>query len=97
MAKRKQFTIMTSELSRHVAKVIDSVMVYKRATKYLSETFIVRAVRRCYRGKIRKRDNIEILLTIGKSNYAERQFIKLAKKAGEPFPIKKVQIKPYNG
>lgn len=63
-----------------------------KATKYLSETQIVRAVRRTYGGKILK-GNTEILVTIGKPNYQEREFIKLCKKAGESFPVKKIQIK----
>lgn len=63
-----------------------------RATKFFSETLIVRGVRRTYGGKIAK-GNTEILLTIGKPNYAEREFIKACKKAGEPFPVKNIQIK----
>jgi hypothetical protein len=33
------------------------------------------------------------LVTVGRPNYAAREFIKQAKRAGEPFPIKKVQLK----
>lgn len=62
-----------------------------RATKYISEKEIVRAVRRTYGGKMR--GNAEIHLTIGVPNYQEREFIKKAKKAKESFPIKKIQIK----
>jgi len=36
-----------------------------------------------------------MVLTIGRPNYAEREFIKLCKKAGEPFPVKKMQLKFY--
>ena len=63
-----------------------------RATKYFSDKLIIRAARRTYGGKIVK-GNTEIVLTIGKPNYQEREFIKKCKKAGEPFPVKKVQIK----
>jgi len=63
----------------------------RKATKYFSDKLIVRAVRRTYGGKITK-GNAEITLTIGKPNYKEREFIKLAKKAGEKFPIKNIQI-----
>lgn len=63
-----------------------------RATKYFSDKLIVRAVRRTYGGKIVK-GNTEIVLTIGRPNYAEREFIKKCKNAGEIFPVKKVQIK----
>jgi hypothetical protein len=66
-----------------------------KATKYISPVFIIRAVRKLFGKKI-TRGNIEIVLTIGKPNYTEREFIKLCKKANEPFPIKKVQLKFYN-
>jgi hypothetical protein len=36
------------------------------------------------------------VFTIGKPNYEEREFIKKCKKAGEPFPVKKIQVKFYN-
>lgn len=63
-----------------------------RATKFLSENQVVRAVRRTYGGKIVK-GNTEILVTIGKPNWKERDFINKCKKAKESFPVKKVQIK----
>ena len=73
------------------------------ATKYIDKNFIVRATRKLYKIRskkngvarriIDKRSNAEILLTIGKPNYLEREFIKNCKKVGEPFPIKKIQLK----
>lgn len=63
-----------------------------QATKYFSPTLIVRAVRRTYGGKI-VNGNTEILFTIGRPNYREREFIKACKKSGELFPVKKIQIK----
>ncbi len=66
-----------------------------RATKYISPTLIVRGVRTRVGKKILS-GNIEVTLTIGKPNYLERDFIKLCKKAGEPFPVKKVQLKMYS-
>ena len=62
----------------------------KRATKYFSEKLIVRATRRS--GLDKRHSTVEILFTIGKPNYRERQFIKLCKRAGEKFPLKKIQI-----
>jgi len=66
-----------------------------KATKYISPKEIIRAVRKTFGKKIVK-GNIEIHLTIGKPNYAEREFIKLCQKSDEPFPIKKIQLKLYN-
>lgn len=65
----------------------------RQATKYVSDKLVITATRRTYDGKI-MRGNIEVVLKIGKPNYAERQFIKLLKKAGEPFPVKDIVTKP---
>lgn len=73
-----------------IAVLIESKAV--KATKFISEKQIIRAVRTSY-GKKFLRGNIEITLTLGKPNYVEREFIKTCKKAGEPFPIKKIQLK----
>lgn len=59
-----------------------------RATKYYSPAFVVRATRR-----VQSRSKIEVVLTMGRPNYRDRDFIKRCKKAGEPFPIKKIQYK----
>lgn len=78
-----------------VSEVVRTVIDAKahKATKYLSDREIVRATRRLIRGKVPNSKNIDIVLTIGRPNYAERRFIKACKKAGEPFPVRKVQIK----
>ena len=62
------------------------------ATKYVSPCNIIRATRRAYKGKFKK-GNVEIILTMGKPNFAERRFIAKCKKAREPFPVKKIQLK----
>lgn len=64
-----------------------------KATKYLTAKEVAKATRRRYGGKVAKRGPLEILFTMGKPNYEEREFIKKCKKAGEPFPVKKVQLK----
>ena len=63
-----------------------------KVTKYLSPTEIVKVTRRQFNGSFPK-SKLEFLITVGRPNSAERQFIKACKKAGEQFPIKKVQIK----
>ena len=75
---------------RQVVEAVLETGAYK-ATKFLSAKETVKATRRRFRrggGRI-----TEVLLTVGRPNYAERQFIKKAQAAGEPFPIKKVQLK----
>jgi len=65
-----------------------------QAVKYYSPKLRVKATRRIFGGIIRKNErNVEILFSIGSLNYAEWKFSKQAKKAGEPFPIKKLQLK----
>jgi hypothetical protein len=63
-----------------------------KATKYVNEKLTVKATRKCYKRRIRG-GAIDIVLTIGRPNFEERDFIKKLKKAGEPFPVKKVQLK----
>ena len=67
-----------------------------KAVKFLSPKLIVRAVRKTFDKKISADSNVEILLTIGRPNYVERAFIKVLQKAGEPFPVNKIQLKLYN-
>ena len=66
----------------------------KRATKYLSEKLTVTAT---HQGRHHARDTRRtILFTIGVPNYRARQFIEKRKPAGEPFPVKKLQIAFYD-
>lgn len=66
----------------------------RRATKYLSERQVVKASRKLYRRKLpRKGSTVEIVLTVGRPNYEEREFIRRCKAAGEPLPVRKVQLK----
>lgn len=63
----------------------------RRATVYLSPTCTVKVsnVRR-----VGKRDKyVTLAVTYGVPNYEERIFIKACKKAGESFPVKRVQMK----
>jgi hypothetical protein len=83
-----------SKLFAEVAECILTLGAYK-AIKYIDEKTTLKATRRRYDSKILKGKNhpIEILFTLGRPNYEEREFIKLCKKAGELFPVKKIQLK----
>lgn len=85
------------ETKKEVGNVVETLIDngVKRATKYISEKFVISAQRKSFKGKIRKGENIEIVMKIGKPNFAEREFIKQCKKAGEPFPVKKIQLKHF--
>lgn len=66
----------------------------KRATKYVSKDKIIRAT--LHKESIDKRNHIfKVVLTIGKPNYIERQFIKDCIKVGQRFPVKGIQLKHY--
>lgn len=81
---------------KDIGNVIEVLLTLeaKRATKYLSPDFVISAQRKSWGGKINRKDRtIELVVKIGKPNYTERVFIKMCKKAKEPFPVKKVQVK----
>lgn len=82
---------------KYVENVIGVLIATKahRATKYISDKQIIRATRRGYNNQIRKGENIDIVLTIGRPNFAERKFIKMCKNAGEPFPVRNIIIKKF--
>lgn len=82
------------------------------ATKYLDERTVVRATRprlkqmkkrgkpvgtRKLNGGYRYDTRINVVVTVGAPNYAGREFIKACKKAGETFPVKKIQLKYLPG
>jgi hypothetical protein len=63
----------------------------RKATKYISPTRVVTATARHRPDK--RRNTVELVLTVGKPNCAGKKFIKSAIKAGEPFPIRKIQLR----
>lgn len=79
----------------YVQKVVWSLLANEAyvATKYIAANQIVRATRKLARRKIDKRGNVEVVLTIGRPNFLEQEFIKQCKKANEPFPIKGVVLR----
>lgn len=82
--------------SRQSAKVICALLESEawKAVLYLSPTEIVRGTRRYYASK-RKPDpkRIEVLVSIGRPNYLEREFVRACQRAGQQFPVTKVQLK----
>lgn len=66
---------------------------FKTATKYLTPKSVVRATWQ-FKPKTRNMRE-EMRVTYGAPNYLETTFIKKLIAAGEPFPVKKVQFKPW--
>lgn len=75
-------------------KIITELLSSKamKATWYESPKRIVRVVRTKYDNKF-PQGNIQITLTIGKPNYAERDFIKILKRDGVAFPSQQIYLK----
>jgi len=82
------------EKSKVFAELAECILVggaYK-ATKYLNEKLTIKATKKRYKKGV-VHGALDIVFTVGKPNYVERDFIKKCKKAGEPFPVKKIQVK----
>ena len=64
-----------------------------KATKYLSPVLTIKATRKRYKGKFLKGHAIDIVFTVGKPNYEERDVIKRHKKMGMAFPLNHISEK----
>lgn len=98
---------MDKALKHLIGECVSHLAIPKvyRATLFISEKFIIRAsypreAKRDKKGRKTggktvgsKKGKLTALITIGTPNSRERDFIKMCKKAGEKFPIKKVQLK----
>jgi hypothetical protein len=74
-----------------LAKCIDALTPdAKKATVYLAEKLVVSVCRRFKFSRRNTRD--DFVLKIGAPNFEQRMFIKRCKKAGEPLPVRKVQL-----
>jgi hypothetical protein len=80
----------------NVALAIQTVVTLgaHSATKFVSPKHVVKVTQRLAAGRLpRKGSNLDFVVTVGSPNYADRLFIKKCLKAGEPFPVKKLQLK----
>lgn len=65
----------------------------RAATKYVSPDMVVKATERFKpNGRTLHR---EFIVSVGKPNHSERQFIKNCQIVGEPFPVRKTQLKQW--
>lgn len=81
-------------IRKHIAQVVEALLTAgaHKAIKYVSPDHVVCACLPAIHRSKRSRST-SIVLTFGKPNFAERKFIKACVKAGELFPVKKIQIK----
>jgi hypothetical protein len=81
-----------------VTRVVEACLELdiRQATVYISPDLVVRATRR-HKPQSGRCAGIhtELVVTLGKPNYLERLFIKACKQSGEPFPVKKIQLRPW--
>lgn len=85
-------------MEKYYSQVIASIVEgHVKATKFVSPKLIIRATRKRLRGKLpRKGENIEMVVTIGRPNFFEREWIKQCQKNKEKFPLEGIMIKLYN-
>lgn len=79
-----------------VGRVLEALIENKahKATAYLSDKFVINMTCKLYNGKLLlNKNHDEIILTLGRPNYEQREFIKQCKKVGESFPVKKIQLR----
>ena len=65
----------------------------KMAVKIIDDKTVVKAT--WHNKPSGKNSREEMVITFGRPNYQDSDFIKRCKKAGEPFPIKKIQFRPW--
>jgi len=65
----------------------------RRATSFIAPDHVISVARRFRPDK--RHTRVDVVLKVGKPNYRECEFIKACQRAGEPFPVKKIQLKFY--
>lgn len=66
----------------------------KTVTQYISPLNVVRVTKSNKHNNRKKRSNT-YLVTVGKPNYKSALFVKACVKAGEPFPVRRLQLDYY--
>lgn len=85
---------MNDKIIGQVVNTVLEIRNIRQAVKYFSDKEVLSATRKLYGGKTdRSERNVDIVLKYGRPNFEQRGFIKKCQKSGEPFPIKKIQIK----
>jgi hypothetical protein len=74
-----------SKVFSELAEIILIGGAYK-ATRYLNPKLTIKATRKRYKGKFLKNAAIDIVFTVGKPNYEEREVLKRAGLSKTEFP-----------
>lgn len=86
---------MEKEILKYIQPVINVLFTTgaHTATKFVKPNLVVKATRVLYSGKLVPKNQMQrIAITIGRPNVKQKQFAQMCVKAGEPFPVKNVQI-----
>jgi len=89
---KNQSKVSRTSILKAVECVLGSYNV-RQAVVFQHPDLTVKLTRQCKPDPRRRYETF--ILTVGEPAYREREFIKLCKKAGEPFPVRKVQLKFY--
>lgn len=75
---------------KEITNLINSLILTeaKKTTLFLEKNLIIRAVRKTYGNKIIKGQNIEVILTIGRPNAKEKEYIKEKKPSPRTILVK---------
>ena len=92
--KHRLEVMKSPPVERAVIAVVGECLAGSRqATAYLSSRLTVKATRqRPPDGRCRQ---TTLLVSIGTPNFLERRFVKACLRSGEPFPVKRIQLKRY--
>lgn len=85
--------LLTRKDIAHVMECVLSDFTVRKAIKYIKPGFVLKATRQ-FKPR-RNATSHTVIVTFGNPNFRERQFVKACLKAGEPFPVKKIQLKFY--
>lgn len=85
-------TLSANRIARVTEPLVNNLAL-RRATYYVSPTLVVKATRH---NKVAKRARHEsFVVSFGVPNYVERAFIRMAKRAKQPFPVRKIQLQGW--
>lgn len=87
---RRDYEYAMTKLGQCVGDVLTAPNT-RRATAFISPTLTIKAT--AQRRPDGRGRSATALVTIGAPNFAERRFIRVCQKAGEQFPLKRIQWK----
>lgn len=90
---KKGLEVHSRDISMGARRAVEALLDTnaRQATVYHGPKLVVKATRR--HKPDRRAKSIEVVLTMGVPNHEGRKFVKDCQQAGEPFPVRNVQLK----